>query len=368
MGPWFLIAAAAAPQAEALQIRRSELGDGDPDTLASLYASAWLFHRKGDYRTSEGYITEALAGRRRRGDVRETLGCMLLLGDVLAREGRLEEAERYKRQNLEGCVRAFPNDAPQTLFARLQLGMTIMWRGRIAEAQPYLEDALGGMRRTLPKDHPDTLNALVVLGTQRMWAGDLPRAESLFRECVAGNRANDGDESRESILARRRLAEVLRRRGNLDEAEVNIKTAVDAARASLEPDNVDRLWVDEELAALREAQGRMDEAETGFADLYRRVPRLGLDPPSVARLMSGYGTCLAHRRRYAEAEAPLLEANRRLSECGYQWDGRMFKVVEALAAVCEHTGPPDAAAHWEAELSRLRAATQPSASTSRAAG
>jgi hypothetical protein len=78
--------------------------------------------------------------------------------------------------------------------------------------------------------------------------------------------------------------------------------------------------------------------------------------------MSGYGICLAQhpRPRYAQCGELLLEAHGRLKAAGQEREERMRDVVAALAHVCDQTDRPAEAAKWRAELSVLRAATQPS--------
>ena len=66
--------------------------------------------------------------------------------------------------------------------------------------------------------------------------------------------------------------------------------------------------------------------------------------------MSNLGLCLVRLVRYEEAEAPLLEAYRRLRETNQLATDTGRHVTEALAEVCDHTGRSADAARWRSQL------------------
>ena len=364
-----LLNGAVAPQAEALAIRRRELGNDHPDTLDSLYEMSHLLGLQGKFGEGIPYARESLSGYQRvGGHDRLMLRSMLYLGDLLARDGRLDEAERYKRDTLEGCQRLLPRDDRQTLFSLFQVGQILTWQRKLAEAEPYAQGAVREMRRVLGPDDPNTLHALTTLGTLRVLQGDLAAAEADLREAWRGLRAAHGDDSRHTFFVALRLAQVLRLQGRLEESERYLQRALEAMSRTLHADHVDRLMADEELAWLRRAQGRSDEAEERFLDLYRRAGRADIPPIEAARFRSAYGVFLAERARYADAEPPLRDAYERLVQTQQQRHERTRAVVSALAEVTEHTGRGEEAARWRAELARLRATTQPAAPVSGSGG
>ena len=109
------------------------------------------------------------------------------------------------------------------------------------------------------------------------------------------------------------------------------------------------------LATILEKRGKTDEAIAIYKDLYdlAHVAK-NMSPRHAAMTAVPYGVTLAKAGRYAEAEAPLLEAKRMLDAAGMSDSSKLREVLEALVKVCDHTGKRDDAARWRAELARPR--------------
>ena len=356
-----LLNEAIAPQADALEIRRT-LPDGHPDKVESINGLGWLLDRKGDWDQAERLAREALTTRRRAiggGDDRLTLGSLRLLADTVQEQGRLEEAEQYHRESEQASRQILPRDDPEQLDAILRLGQLLLWERKLDEAEPLIQEALDRMGRSaaLGENHWRTIGARVVHGTLRNVQGKLADAESDYQKCLQLYRVMEGDDHRDSLFVLTQLGGVLRKQERLPEAETHLANALEGFRRA-QADDTDKFMVEEQMAMLRQSQRQWDDAERLFADLYDRAPSLKISPPAAARFMSGYGTFLAAMARYDEAEKPLLQAYKRLKQTEQDRHERMRDVVEALADVYDHTNRPEEAAQRRAELAKLRAATQ----------
>jgi hypothetical protein len=80
--------------------------------------------------------------------------------------------------------------------------------------------------------------------------------------------------------------------------------------------------------------------------------------------MANYGPVLVRLKRYQDAEAPLLEAHRRLRETNQAGNPKMRSVLAALVALDEQTGRGNEADRWRAELKATSAPTTTRAATS----
>jgi serine/threonine protein kinase len=394
----------AAPlQAEALDIRRRLLSPDDPDRLASMYSMGLLLAAQGQWKDAEPYAREVLERRSRLlpENDRLTLRAKALLAETLQRRYRLLEAEPLRREVLKGCQSAFAENDRDTLDATLRVGQVLLWQQRLEEAETYIVPAVAGMRRALDSDDDLTLRAIGIMGVLRMRQGDLQAAEALVREAHQGIRAVRGDGDRETLFWVLKVGNVLRLKDELPRAEQWLRNGLAGFEQALGDDHPDTLTAKQELGLLRQARGDLGEADDyltqareGFAkkygdeneysvgatldlsslrraqhrpnearqllaDVYEKAGRGQIAPVSAALFMSQYGPYLVELHDYERAEAPLLEAYKRLRETGRERHERMRGVVAALAEVCEHTDRPKEAAQWRAELATLRAATRP---------
>jgi tetratricopeptide (TPR) repeat protein len=188
--------------------------------------------------------------------------------------------------------------------------------GRTSEAERHYREVLDSLRRTLGPEHPSTITAVNNLGTLLSDHRRPDEAEPLLRQALEG-----------------------RRRALTDDHPLTVQSIF-------------------ALANLLNAQRRHAEAEPLYAELYRRSATAQLAPQQAARFMSFWGVCLVQLERYAEAEQPLREAHRRLSETGQSMTREMSRVLEALAGVCARTGRTDEAERWRAEQEALLATTR----------
>ena len=71
------------------------------------------------------------------------------MGFLLKSQGKLEEAEPYFREALEGRRRTLGDEHPDTLTSIFLTGYWLTSQGKFEEALPYYREALEVRRRTL---------------------------------------------------------------------------------------------------------------------------------------------------------------------------------------------------------------------------
>jgi tetratricopeptide (TPR) repeat protein len=398
----------ALPHARAAgELCERALPAGHAITLGSMNQLAHVLEDRGDYAAAEAIYRDALTrvprDSKRQSEYRLTL--IGNLGRTLQKQGRLEEAEPLCRESAQGLGKLRGDDDALSLDSLSTLGVLLDKQGRAAEAEALLRRVLQARLRTQGQDHPDTLAAGSNLANVLIRQGNLNEADALLRDAVALTRRVCGENHSMTITAINSYARVQQLLGRLDEAEALLRESLEKSRRALDDDNPVTLTVMNNLAALLKGRGKVDEAielyrealdrhrrglgaehpntilsmnnlgqalsakgrhaeaEPLFAEVFRCVPGLEMDPKTSAVVMSRWGPCLVELGRFGEAEAPLREAHRRLSASGQTQTGAMATVLEALAKVCEQTNRPDEAAEWRQRRAAWHPATSQSAAS-----
>ena len=337
----------------ALAIRREQLGDVHPDTLASVHRLAELRRHQARQREAEDLYREAVEGRT--AALGPEHGDTLSTRDSLARlfidQGRHDDAEAEATDVRRIRERVLTADDPGRLASLHTLGLLYRVQGRYEEAEPLFAQALDQRRRQLGDDHPDLVPSLNDLSLVRFEMGRYVEAEEGFDEAIAlstrllgedhvhtlASRANlaalyadqgrydDAAALHDRVLdAKRRvlgddhpstqatinnLANVHLRTGALEAAEPLFLQGLEAARRTLGEDHPDTLVSLNNVAVLYRNQGRHREAEPLFRDVIERRKRvLGGDHPDTYRAVVGLGLMYYRRGDLEPAEPLLVEA------------------------------------------------------------
>jgi tetratricopeptide (TPR) repeat protein len=139
------------------------------------------------------------------------------------------------------------------------------------------------------------------------------------------------------------------------DAEPIQRRSLEAWRRVRGPDHPNTIFAENNLGTTLKALKRDAEAEPLYADVYARAQRAQIPAALAATLMGNYGPTLVRLGKYAEAEAPLLEAHRRLRATNQASHHRTRDVIASLVALYERTGRADKASKWRAELDALPA-------------
>jgi serine/threonine protein kinase/tetratricopeptide (TPR) repeat protein len=344
---------------QVLERHRRVLGDDHPDTLASLDVYAEVLGALGRYGEAEPIHKEALERYRRiRGeDHPDTLTSQYRYARALQSLGRPADAESLHREALASRRRTLGDDHPDTLASMDSYAYTLRLLGRTAEAEPLLLQVLQKRRSALGEDHPDTIQSLNNYASFLQFVRRYSEAAPLHREALDRRRRVLGEDHRLTLGSLNNYANVLRSLGQTAEAEPLARQAWEKHRQSLGPDHPDTILVLNNYATTISLLGRHADAEPLYQQLYQSAARAQITPARAARFMAEHGPCLVRLGRYEQAEVPLREAYRRLSDTQQANSPAMRQTLEALADVCERTDRAEDARRLRQESSATT--TQP---------
>ncbi len=208
-----------------LDARRKLLGNSSPDTAAALYGLAEETRRTRErLPEAEAEYREALKIQQSApGNEWATAHSLCGLAIVLkseadtnsADDARLVEAEKCFRAALE-IQRAKPGDHADTAYTLSNLGyMLNSVPGKRGEAEELLRDAVAIQKRLLG-DHRDTAMSLYFLAAT---VTNTVEAETLSRESLNMRRKVLGDAHRDTELSEQQLFKLLENQGKFSEAE-----------------------------------------------------------------------------------------------------------------------------------------------------
>lgn len=289
---------------EALDIRRTTLGETDRLTAISLSHLGGIQVRQGRYAEAETTLTRALqVGRAAMDSTDQELSELHnTLGYFYYEQGRYEDAAGSFGEALR-VVRAGSRQPLDVATALNNLAITLSTLERYDEAEPLYQESLEIHRNAEGEDHPGYLQSLNNLGMFYYRRGRYDEAELRLREAYEGSRTALGDEHPETANYLNNLAQVFRDTDRLVDAEAAWGRVLAIDSAALGPDHrilADRL---NNLGAVLVLEGKYTAAERHFLEARRiYVANLGEDHFLVATSNNLLGDCLAKEGRFEEAE------------------------------------------------------------------
>ncbi|RKZ35014.1 MAG: hypothetical protein DRQ37_07105, partial [Gammaproteobacteria bacterium] len=187
------------------------------------------------------------------------------LSDVLARQGRLAEAEVAARTALLGALESFGRDNVATAEAARMLANVLYAEGRYAEAEILIREAIDiQLRMGTPPDTGRVARArrtlISVLIAQENWTSAVQEYDGLNTELKKKGKAYRG-----MFLKRPDIAIALLRVGRSDEALGLLKATVKDTRRRLGKKHFDSAIQTGFLAAVQTKTGDHESALEGFA-------------------------------------------------------------------------------------------------------
>ncbi|MHC4992134.1 MAG: tetratricopeptide repeat protein [Planctomycetota bacterium] len=281
------------------------------ETLSDTY---WYL---GKYDAARPHAERALAVRRRElGDEHPaTLASMVDLANVVAAQGHEKEAGRLYEEALEIRRRVLGEDDPNTLTSLHNLAVSYKVQGRIAEAEPLFVDTLERRLEVLGEEHSDTLMTMDALAGLRMDDFRYDEAGPLLERARTVAQHALGEEHAETLRITDNLAILRHRQGRTDEAETLFRHVLEIRRRVYGPEHPVTLKTMRGLANVLASERQYQEAERlyrGLVDASRRV--LGDEHPATTANMLGLAAVLLDRGKMLEAEQverDILEIYRR---------------------------------------------------------
>ena len=309
--------AVAEPHIEsAYRIRRVELGEKHPDTLASTVSLGRLRIIQGSYGEAEQLSVTALKGRRRLlgSEHKDTLQSMHLLAIVYWYQRRYTEAEECFSEVSELRHRTLGEDHPDTLRALSHLAWTYLQQARDTEAEQLFKQLYEICVKKLGEEHYvmyDVMDGLVTVYTNMQ---RYDKAERLGRKALELKRRARGDENPETLEMMGLLARVIHKQGHYEEAQQLYEKVLEIQR------------------------------------------RLGTQDNRVLRaLLNGLADLYIDLARYRDAEPLLLQEYQRRETLFGPKHTHTIAQVRQLVSLYEAWNKPDKADEWQAKLQQTEA-------------
>jgi serine/threonine-protein kinase len=296
---------------EALAMHRKLLGNEHPGVATDMSDLAIVLQDQGQLDEAEKLYREALAMHRKLlGNEPPDIATDLHnLADLLRDQGQLDEAEKLYREALDIDRKLLGNEHPDVASDLYSLASVLQYQGQLDEVEKLYREALAMHRKLLGNEHPDIATDLNGLASVLQYKGQLDEAEKLFREALAMHRKLLGNEHPHVASDLNSLASVLRDQGQLDEAEKLLREALAMRRKLLGNEHpyvaVSLAGLAEVLLSAGKAQDAYTLAEEALAFPEEELPA---DSKYRARAKSALGGILIVQKKYAEAEALLLDA------------------------------------------------------------
>ena len=248
--------------AEGRALLTSASASGRPRDLRLLGKVGQLLQDQGKLFEAEPYRREALtASRATLGDKHaDTLGAMSNLASLLKVQGKVREAERLFRQVLTGRRETFGLRHSSTVAATSDLGSVLQDQGRLDDAEPLHREVLEIQRETLGNNDHNTMCSISKLGLLLKDKGNVQEAEELYREALAARRRTIGDRHPSTLVSLSTLAGALRDQGKLMEARKLLVEALAASRETLGPSHRTTLRAAGRLSDVYRKQGELQLA------------------------------------------------------------------------------------------------------------
>jgi tetratricopeptide (TPR) repeat protein/predicted Ser/Thr protein kinase len=295
----------------ALVLRRRELGEDHPDTIAAMGSLAAVDERSGKLKEAEPLYARVVELQQRifGPDNPGTLKAMNGLAVTYAEEGRLADSVAIFARLVPLEQRVFGEGDLQTLRAMGNFAAIYEMQGKHAESEALLVPTLEKKRRFLGDDNPETLDTMTNLADVYEKEGDYAKAEPLFVNALAAYRRVLGESHRNTINAMNELAYLYLLNGKAAQAETLATQALATARHSLGETHhltLDSMFT---LARIDVSEGKEAQAEgllTGVLEARRRL--LGNEHPDTLEALVALGELRLRQRRYTEAETIFQEA------------------------------------------------------------
>jgi serine/threonine protein kinase len=175
-----------------LELRRQVLGDDHRDTLATMHMAAVSIQLQGPDANGRRRMEQAQAllkeaatrsARAHGNEDRQTIQVMAEYGYVLAQNGQLVEAEELLTRSLI-VAKAFGDEDPLSVVVKEKLCFTYLLGNDLARAEPLGRQALAAYRRLLGRHHFITawvlVNQIRVYQLQEQWAEAAPLVDELL--------------------------------------------------------------------------------------------------------------------------------------------------------------------------------------------
>jgi serine/threonine protein kinase/TolA-binding protein len=299
---------------EAVAMLRSVGADKTPETAELLLGLGQMEQQRGNLDKAVEYMEQSAALMRElHGPQHPDVAAVLTdLMSVRLWKNDLESAEQMARETV-GIYRAtVPELHPDRVMSEYLLGDILARRGRVNEAAPLLENALNAQRVLYGDASPRTAATLDALALTRQAQNRPADAERLAREALSSSTQAYGANHFMTGYYHSMLGSMLLRTRKLDEAETELRQALTVYETTLPPDHQYVASAEHHLGEVMLATRRPEDAEALLTAAMNRWQRTGAPESRVARSASALGEALFQLDRPKEAERYLEDSYRKL--------------------------------------------------------
>jgi tetratricopeptide (TPR) repeat protein len=330
-----------------LAIRQARLGPSHGDTLASQQLLAWVYHSQGKLDLAEKLYKDVLDTRLTHQDANhpDTLYTKHRLAWLYKSLGRFDLSEKLFKEVLEARSALLGPDNLYTVATMQTLASLYMAIHKYDLAEKLYQKALAVRTVKLGADHPDTLTTRLHVAILHEAKGHFAQAETMYKEVLKGRTTVLGANHPYTLASMAELGNFYRARGRLDEAAPFLQEAAERARATLTIRDPTTQEFVASLATFREQQNCPHLAEPLFRELVAYA-RAGDQPaPNYGEMLDRLAKNLSTQKKFAEAEALLLEALKNGAPHGTNSDLHR-RALNTLLQVYDDWGRPEKAAQW----------------------
>jgi serine/threonine-protein kinase len=372
----------------ALVEHRALFGDAHDEVATTELTLAITLQNLGEVEAAERLMRSGLAAREQLlGEQHEKVSeAVRRLAFLLETRGHPDQAEDLYRRALATDRVVFPEDHPRVAKAVAELAGLLRREQRLDEAEPLLREALAAQRRHYGDRDLTVASTMRNLGSLLRDRGAFDEAETLYREAIAIRRALQGDQHQDVGIALNSLGLLLERKGDPAGAAAAYREAIAIAEHMFKGQpHADLAATYHNLASILHTLGQLDDAaamftrsiamvdavleaghpnrafaRVGLAAVYLDQQRFTMAEPLLrealalrrAALPAGHryigdtllrlGECLTGLRRFDDAEAALLEAQRMSAASGDEnRSARVRRRLDALHAAGGERESPD---------------------------
>jgi serine/threonine protein kinase/tetratricopeptide (TPR) repeat protein len=345
---------------QTLKLRQTKLGPEHQDTLTSMSNLAHAYNAAGRLPEALGLYEQTLTLRQLHlgANHPHTLTSMNNLAYTYKAAGRLPEALPLYEQALTLRQLHLGADHPDTLSSMNNLAAAYQAAGRLPEALPLYEQALTLRQLHLGADHPDTVISMANLARGYEAAGRLQEALPWYEQTLKLRQAQLGARHPDTLRSMNNLALAYMSVGRLNDAEPLWRELAALWKEQTGPDSLSHGRVLANLGLTRLRQHKYGDAEPALRDALAIHAKQQPTDWTTFHLMSLLGASLVGQRKYAQAEALLLQSyqdlKQRAATISPQSQAALTETLGRMVQLYAAWGKKHLAAHWHKQLRASR--------------
>ena len=249
---------------EVLERQSATLGDGHPNTVATLSLLGGIYRQQGRLAEAEATFTEArdrflkVLGEAHPSTIVATNN----LGEIFEKEGLYDQAEPLLQSAVQSSRKTYGDASATTMAAMNNLALLFESQGNFDKAEALYKGVIAVMTRVAGPWHPNTIAFVNNLAFLYLLEEDFAKAEPMFREVLGAWTESYGPRHQNTLKAANSLARVIHRLGRLDEARALFERTLAARRQVLGERHLDTLRSMHDLGALERSARRLDIAQS----------------------------------------------------------------------------------------------------------